>query len=190
MLEYKQSVAARVPVRLLTSAGVAVTGKVFGDVTATIEKSDGTTTTLTLAAPDWVEITAGAFASTGMYNLIIPTSATNLSGVLAYAISVSGAEKYIGIVKVVANEESDTKAVVDSIQTTANTTSTNVSAVQSTVTDLKDIGLGKWEIVVSGVDTNRLILYRQDGVTVLKKFDLKDGAGDATFINPFKRIPV
>lgn len=55
--------------------------------------------------------------------------------------------------------------------------------------DLEDEILGQWKLFPSGPDANRLVLYRQDG-TVLKKFDLKDSAGNPTSTQPFSRVPV
>ena len=50
---------------------------------------------------------------------------------------------------------------------------------------LVDVEFGKWEIV-----SNQLVLYKQDGVTVLKTFNLQDKNGQATSVSPYKRIPV
>lgn len=108
MIEYKQGVNARVPVRLQDGAGVAVTGVASGAVTATIEKSDGTFSTLTLSGANWIETTFGAFSGLGKYDLIIPGSATDTPGVLTYAVTTAGAAPYLGAVKIVANEEVDT----------------------------------------------------------------------------------
>lgn len=58
------------------------------------------------------------------------------------------------------------------------------------ILDLEDEIVGKWQVFTSGPDANRLVLYRQDGVTVLKKFDLKDSTGAPTSTLPFTRIPV
>lgn len=58
------------------------------------------------------------------------------------------------------------------------------------LSDLRDEAIGKWEILTTGPDANRLVLYRVDGITVLKKFDLQDVGGSPNFNNPFKRIPV
>ena len=49
---------------------------------------------------------------------------------------------------------------------------------------------GKWQIFTSGLDINRLVTYRADGVTILKKFNLFDSAGVPTSINPFRRDPI
>lgn len=56
--------------------------------------------------------------------------------------------------------------------------------------DLEDELFGKWQVFTSGPDANRLVLYRQDGVTVLKKFDLQNAAGSPTSTQPFVRLPV
>jgi hypothetical protein len=58
------------------------------------------------------------------------------------------------------------------------------------VVDLWDMEFGKWQIGTSGPDINRLVTYRTDGVTILKKFNLFDSAGVPTSINPFRRDPI
>lgn len=58
------------------------------------------------------------------------------------------------------------------------------------ITDLADVAFGKWVIVNTGPDANRLVLYRQDGVTIVKKFDLRDLTGNPTISNIFQRLPV
>lgn len=58
------------------------------------------------------------------------------------------------------------------------------------ISTLLDYESGKWEIVTTGGDANRIIYYAADGVTVLKKFDLTDDNGDPTSTNPFVRTPV
>lgn len=54
---------------------------------------------------------------------------------------------------------------------------------------LKQIAAGKWQIHTTGGDANRLVLYDDDGTTVLYKFDLADDAGDPTTGSVFKRTP-
>lgn len=49
---------------------------------------------------------------------------------------------------------------------------------------------GKWKIHTSGPDTARLVIYKADGVTPLKKFNLFDSGGMPTSVNPFSKIPV
>lgn len=58
------------------------------------------------------------------------------------------------------------------------------------VLDLHDMEFGKWQIFTSGGDIHRLVTYRADGVTILKKFNLFDSAGVPTAINPFRRDPI
>jgi hypothetical protein len=62
--------------------------------------------------------------------------------------------------------------------------------LQTMLTQLRDFTEGKWQIVTSGADANRLVVYAADGVTVLKKFDLLDANNLPTAVNPFKRSPV
>lgn len=78
----------------------------------------------------------------------------------------------------------------DNVDATSSSILTAVGTVQSDITDLKDEALGQWRIFTSGSDANRLVLYRQDGVTVLKKFDLTDSVNAPTTTNPYRRTPV
>lgn len=48
---------------------------------------------------------------------------------------------------------------------------------------------GKWSIITSGIDANKLIIYQPDGVTPLMKFDLYDSTGVPTTVNPYSRLP-
>jgi len=56
--------------------------------------------------------------------------------------------------------------------------------------DMYAMDFGKWEIKTAGLDINRLLTYKLDGSTILKKFNLFDSAGAPTSINPFKRDPI
>jgi hypothetical protein len=58
------------------------------------------------------------------------------------------------------------------------------------IQDIHDESFGKWKIFTSGPDINRLVIYKADGVTVLKKFDLLSQAGFPTTTNPFSKVPV
>lgn len=49
---------------------------------------------------------------------------------------------------------------------------------------------GRWKIFTTGLDANRLVIYQPDGTTVLKKYDLKDAAGNPTVLSPYERVPV
>jgi hypothetical protein len=108
MIEYKQSVTAKAPVRIVDSSGNPVAGVAFGSVTATAMKSDGTTTAITVTSLDWAEITTGAFTSQGFYTMSIAGSVLNTTGLLTYAVASGSNKTYVGAIKVVANEEVDT----------------------------------------------------------------------------------
>jgi len=162
MIEFKQDDVARVPVRLVDVSGNGVAGVLFSAVTVTVEKSDGTISPVSIGAPDWVEVTTGAFSGTGKYTLLLPNTETDLHGVLTYAVSTAGAVTYVGAVKVVGAE----------------------------ARDLRRIAEGRWAMFTSGPDANRLVLYDNDGVTPIQKWDLKDDTGTPT-TGPsiFERVP-
>lgn len=58
------------------------------------------------------------------------------------------------------------------------------------ITLLKKYQEGRWKIFTTGPDANRLVLYDDDEVTVLFKFDLKDSAGAPAVTNVLERVPV
>lgn len=49
---------------------------------------------------------------------------------------------------------------------------------------------GRWKIHTSGPDANRLVIYEEDGTTVVRKFDLTDSGGSPTTTSPYERTPV
>lgn len=51
--------------------------------------------------------------------------------------------------------------------------------------DMHQASLGRWK-----VENNQLTLYKEDGVTVLRTFDLKDGDGLPSSSQVFERAPV
>lgn len=56
--------------------------------------------------------------------------------------------------------------------------------------DLYDLAFGKQQVFTSGGDANRLVTYRTDGITILKKFDLFDSGGSPASVNFYRRDPV
>lgn len=198
MIEYKKDLTIRLPVRLATVTGDPVVNVDSAQVVVTVEKADGTLVDFFPNGSQWIQVVQGAFNATGKYTLILPASYCDQQGILTYCVAVSSARPYFGVVKLVTNEENDTKAVADALRadyTTAraakiDTIDTNTAALATNLNTVLEYHTGKWEIKVTGPDANRLILYKPDGVTVLKKFDLKNANGDPTFVNPFQRIPV
>lgn len=67
---------------------------------------------------------------------------------------------------------------------------TAVASMQTDVTQLRRLQEGRWKIYTSGADANRLVLYSNDGTTVLQKWNLKDQSGDPVVSNVFERVPV
>lgn len=176
MLEFKQSTTALFPVRLISSSsGNPSAGIVSSAVTGTAKKADGTVVTLTITG-NWTEETNGAFNQSGTYYLSIPGSVLDQVGMFSYAIAVSGCDTYVGIVKVIGAENGDIAA--------------SLSSSSQTIQDILDYHQGKWEVVTSGPDVNKMVFYRVDGTTVLKKFALQKADGTASYSNPFKRIPL
>ncbi len=55
---------------------------------------------------------------------------------------------------------------------------------------LIDVEIGVWQMYDSGPHANQLILYEQDGTTIVQKFDLTDSSGNPTTSSIFKRTPV
>lgn len=209
MYDYKQNVAAFVPVRVFNPSGAPVTGINFTAVTATVQKSDGTTQTVTVTVSDWLEIASGAFTGTGVYLLKLPAGALNIVGFITYAVATPGNTTHIGTVKVVSAEASDippilgtpiygsialdignVKSDIAGQNATLTTINNNVVTVNNNVTVLRKYEEGRWKVHIGGPDANRLVLYDTDGVTPILKFDLKDSAGSSTFVNPFERIKV
>ena len=58
------------------------------------------------------------------------------------------------------------------------------------IEEFHQLEFGKWQIVTSGGDANKLVIYKPDGVTVLKKFALADKNGLPTSTNPYRRTPL
>jgi hypothetical protein len=168
MIEIKRGQDNWVPVRMLDSGGAPITGIVFGSVSVSVRSADaGALVTYAPTTGQWAPVDTGAFAGTGVYNLVIPSSVAYAEGSVTYAVGVSGARTYIGAVKGVTYIESDTYV------------------------RMRELQEGRWKIWTSGADANRLVLYAGDGVTAIQKWDLKDSSGTATAgVNVFERVPV
>lgn len=206
MLEYKQSIIASVPVRLQDSTGAAKAGVTYGSVTASVYKSDGTSYTLTMSSLNWTEMTTGAFSGSGTYQLKLATFDLNTTGEFLYAVSVSGALTYVGVVKVVANEEVDTYARLGApagaslaadvatiwdvdlaLHAISGSAGSTLSAANTAIQNTWYFHTSEWQVVATGADANRMVVTMP---SLTLKFDLKDKDGNPTYINPFVRIPV
>jgi hypothetical protein len=216
MQEFKVGTSPRVGVIFLNPSNFPVGGIPSGSITATVLKADGSAVPLVVTNADWQEISTGAFDSSGTYLLKLPASAMDVPGPLWFAVVSPGTKVFTGAIFVSANLEIDTftrigapvgatisadiaavKADAVTLLTDTNTIKTTTSATALDVTDIKTkttainaATFGKWQIFTTGIDANRLVMYAADGVTVLKKFDLKDSAGVATSSSPFSRLPL
>lgn len=168
MIEVKQGTLVRVPVRLFTGT-TPVSAVPNTGITVMIIKADATSLSYTPTAANWAIYDTGIASGTGTYQLRLQTTDVDIPGTLMYLVKSATSDTFVGSVKVVANEEADTF---------------------SRVTDMHDETFGKWRIFTTGPDANRLVMYRPDGVTVLKKFDLKTASGAPTVVNPFIRDPL
>ena len=184
MIEFKTGTVARVPVVLKSaSTGAPLTGVNSGAVVCTVEKADGSTAAISVSGGDWQENSAGAFSTAGIYSLLLPTSALSQVGPLKYAVAVSSADVFVGLVKVVPDDILATASALSAV-------ATNVNDIEAMVNRLNSFHSGKWKVFAVGPDANRIVYYAEDGVTVLAKFDLKDISGAATYKAAFERVPV
>ena len=97
-------------------------------------------------------------------------------------------------------DNSTINSINTKIGTPVATVSTDIAAIKAETADIatintntiliKDYTEGRWKVFTSGPDANRIVFYKLDGVTVVKKYDLLDSAGNPSSTNPFERDPV
>lgn len=163
MLEYKVSTSVKLPLRLTTAAGTGVTGKLNADITCTVRKADGTSSTIASGSRTLTEVTTGAFSGLGYYELqILDTTASSAVGVFTYAVTVSGAEPYVGLVRIVSHDEGDI------FSNTGN----------------------RLEIHTSGTYANHMTIYDTDGITAKYRYALYNRNGEPSTVDIYKRVPV
>lgn len=186
MLRYKQSAAARIPVRLRSAAtGAPLPGVLYSAVTVAVQKANGTQSVFTVTDPDWATLTTGAFSGSGNYDLILPDSLLDQVGPLRIAIAASGAlEVETIVVQVVSYTEAELVSAIAAV-------ASSVSDLQASIGRILQVQVGKSVIATEGDDANRQVLYDEDGTTPLYKWDLKDDAGEPTVgPNILQRVPV
>jgi hypothetical protein len=85
---------------------------------------------------------------------------------------------------------SDNTDVLSSTLATSSTAtglSSAIASIQTDTTLLLDCELGDESVVASGSDANRFIKYKQDGTTIIKKYNLTDANNVPTVTDPFNR---
>jgi hypothetical protein len=188
----RQSVTARISVRLVNGSGVPVTGMLPANVASTsayVKKSDGTLATISLVnGSTWFEVDSTKFP--GLYDVLVPGSALSLIGQTQLSVQPAAAA-FVGTILSFEVEVAPADAAFyTSARGTKLDALDSVATLVSQLQDLTDERFGKWVIETTGPDANRLVLYKLDGITILKKFNLADINGDPNFINPFSRTPV
>lgn len=183
MIEFKLGQDALVLVRFIDFLGTPRLGISASEVSVTLVKSDGSTFSYTPTSPQFTARNTGGFFNSGCYSLVIPAAQVNVLGVLELGAFVNGCQTYVSQYKVIAEENGE---IYDAVLVVEG----KVDDVQTTVDEIKQVEEGRWKIFTTGGDANRLVFYQADGVTVLKKFDLKDSSGNPTTTNIFERVPV
>ena len=130
------------------------------------------------AASDLTTLTNTVNSFRADYTTVRATKIDNLDATISSRASASSLSGLITTV----NTNLDTTI-------TSRASGANLASMQSDVTLLRNWNEGKWVIVTSGPDVNKLVFYKPDGVTVIAKFNLFDANGNPTTINPFTRTP-
>jgi hypothetical protein len=168
----RKSTSARIPVRLIDTNGDAVLGVaasgVWDGTTAgsiTVVKSSGAIVTFALTnGVTWIEVHATKFP--GLYHIVLPNTLTDVVGGLQVAVLPNGSTFVATVVSV------------------------EVESIATNVEKVSKITSNNWTIQTTGGDANRLVIFDDDGVTPLYKFDLKDSTGAPTSTTPFRRARV
>ena len=187
MIEIKKGASSRVPVRLFdSSSGLPVAGKTYVEVSVSVEHGDGTVTVM--GSPptlDWAEVTSGDFAGTGKYTLILASPYTSVVGCLVYAVAGTGLKTYLGAVKVVDNEEVDTFSLIGA--PASGTIAGDLVSAATKLQRILDINEGRWKL---DKVAKQLIIYKIDGVTEIRRFDLYNDLGIPDVEVVFDKVPV
>lgn len=164
MIQIKQNVSVRAPVRLISSSGTPVTGVVAAGITsATAYYADGSSAVIT-ATGNWFETAQGG------YQLVF--TPTVLGPVQLVVVPVA-AVVFLGVFDCVSSLIADLVTGVNGAQT----------AALSTLNALT----GGW---VLDTTLNQLTIYSTDNVTVLAKFNCFDSSGLPSVTNVFKRTRI
>lgn len=167
MLVVRANKTARIPVRLLNATGGTVTG-----ITPT-ELNDGTQNNITVVQNDgtvlsramtagvtWFEIDAAK--APGLYHVVVDAADLDQLGTVQLAINPNDGEFVNTIASFMVEEY-------------------HIAS---------QVARNSWKIETSGPDAGRLVVYDDDGVTALVKFDLKDALGNANIASIFERTKV
>jgi len=62
---------------------------------------------------------------------------------------------------------------------------TETTELQNNIKDILRVEFGRWKI-----SNNKMTFYKEDGISILHEFNLKDQAGNPNSLNVFERTPV
>jgi hypothetical protein len=148
MIEFKQGSTARLPVTMDDLVGEPITGVTNDDITVSVKRYGQAVETVGSVDRSFSEFTDGAFADSGVYELVVGAAVTATPGVLHYIVTATGVAPYRGIVKIVANEEGDTYTRIGA--PVGASISADIAGVQADTDDLQT----KVNLVKAAVDTN------------------------------------
>lgn len=208
---YKANLVARISVFLVNyTTGVPLTGVLYNNVSVTIYNLTSGTgpTNVTMSAGMWTELTTGAFNGQGCYVLAIPDTAIPTEGTYQVAVSHANGETFFtifdvvgathGEIAVAAGDATAAKTAAEAAESAASdalVAATAASGYAQTAAQNATDGaasalLAKKMLVNKATElNNEYIVYDDDGVTPLKKFDTKDSAGNLVSTGIAQRIP-
>jgi len=137
-------------------------------------------------ADTYARIGAPVLASISADVAGVKSDVSTVSGNVTSTYNRIGAPILASISADVAGVKSDVSTVSGNVTTLGTDQTTILTIVEL----LQKYETGRWKIHLTGPNAKRLVLYDTDNTTILLKFDLKDGAGLGTYINPFERYPV
>lgn len=235
---------ARVPVRLITSAGANATGIAAGDIlngTAQFIKSNGTKNSLAINGGSWIEV--DSVQSPGLYQLVIPFGINSVAGPVQYSVypAATAFTAFVGtetatvdLAAIKAKTDNlpaspaatgDITAATVSIKGAQDLSISTIAGGVSFVSNADNLhairqaiagaGNDPWTSLLSAYSTpgtmgyalrimnavltgrskislsdDRLIVYDQDGITVLAQWYLKNSNGQPSLYNIVERSPV
>lgn len=102
MVQIKTGTQYLLPVRLLNTSNVPVTGITYNQVTATAYYEDGSSASISpSASSSWTELSSGA------YLLKLASGSNTVVGALTVVVTVSGSQDFVGVYDVVGNLAAD-----------------------------------------------------------------------------------
>ncbi len=116
------------------------------------------------------------------YSWVMTNGSYNAKGKFVFHGYVNTIKSETDKIQTIDNLVDAIKAKTDNLPTD---TASTLQTIGNNVLTNKKVLTGRWKMT-----NNQFILYDSDNTTPLFTFNLKDGAGNATMINPMERTPV